>query len=125
MSIVFDSSAGFTLSNGAIRSPDAAWIPQSRWDALTLVQKRRFAPLCPDFVLELAFPSDTLVILQAKMQEYIDNGSQLGWLIAPDTQQVFIYRPDAPTEYLQDPVALTGDPVLPGFSLDLSQRFPG
>jgi len=120
---VFDSSAGFTLPNGSIRSPDAAWIQQSRWNALTPAQKRRFAPLCPDFVLELASPSDTLVTLQAKMQEYIDNGSQLGWLIAPDTQQVFIYRPTAPMECLQNPATLVGDPVLPGFRLDLSHLF--
>lgn len=123
LGIVFDSSAGFTLPNGAIRSPDTAWIHQSRWDPLTPDQKRRFAPLCPDFVLELASPSDNLATLQAKMQEYMDNGSQLGWLIAPDTQQIFIYHPDQPTQRLRGPVTLNGDPILPGFRLDITNPF--
>jgi Uma2 family endonuclease len=115
----FDSSAGFTLPNGAIRSPDAAWIEQSRWDALTADQKRKFAPICPDFVIELRSPSDDIETLRAKMQEYLSNGLQLGWLIDPDTKTVETYRPGAPVEILQSPTTLSGETILPGFVLDL------
>jgi Uma2 family endonuclease len=118
LGIVFDSSAGFTLPNGAIRSPDAAWIAQARWDALTPAQRRRFAPLCPDFVLELKSPSDDLATLQSKLQEYIDNGAQLGWLIDPETQQVHCYRPGQPVQIWERPASLAGDPVLPNFAMD-------
>jgi Uma2 family endonuclease len=90
---VFDSSTGFKLPNGATRSPDTAWVAQARWDALTLEQRQGFAPLCPDFVLELASATDDRADLRAKMQEYRDNGSRLGWLIDPKTRQVDIYRP--------------------------------
>jgi len=121
--VVFDSSAGFTLPNGAIRSPDAAWIPKARWQALTPAEKRRFAPLCPDFVMELASPSDCLDELQAKMREYLDNGCQLGWLIVPEAGEVEIYRPQGLPEVLPRPACLSGDPVLPGFCLDLSGLF--
>jgi len=100
LGVTFDSSAGFTLPNSAIRSPDAAWIAQSRWDALTPEQRRTFAPICPDFVIELNSPSDTLPPLQAKLTEYIANGAQLGWLIDPETQQVHCYRPNHPPEIL-------------------------
>ncbi len=120
LGIVFDSSAGFTLPNGAIRSPDAAWVERSRWDALTPEQRRKFAPLCPDFVLELKSPTDDLATLQAKLQEYIDNGAQLGWLIDPETQQVYSYRPDHPPQTLDHPNTLTGDPLLPNFTIDLT-----
>jgi Uma2 family endonuclease len=118
LGIVFDSSAGFTLPNGAIRSPDAAWIAQARWDALTPAQRRRFAPLCPDFVLELKSPSDDLPALQAKLQEYMANGAQLGWLIDPETQQVYSYRPGQPVQIWERPACLAGDPVLPNFTMD-------
>ena len=121
--VVFDSSAGFTLPNGAIRSPDAAWIPKARWQALTPAEKRRFAPLCPDFVMELASPNDRLSDLQAKMREYLDNGCQLGWLIVPEAGEVEIYRPQGLPEVLSQPVCLRGDPVLPGFRLDLGGLF--
>jgi Uma2 family endonuclease len=121
--VVFDSSAGFTLPNGAIRSPDAAWIPKARWEALTPAEKRRFAPLCPDFVMELASPNDRLSDLQAKMGEYLDNGCQLGWLIVPEAGEVEIYRPQGLPEVLPRPACLSGDPVLPGFCLDLSGLF--
>ena len=120
LGITFDSSTGFTLPNGAIRSPDAAWIKQSRWDALSPEQKRKFAPICPDFVLELRSPSDDMETLQTKMQEYLSNGLRLGWLIDPDTRTVEIYRPDHPVEILQTPAILSGERVLPGFVLDLS-----
>jgi Uma2 family endonuclease len=115
----FDSSTGFTLPNGAKRSPDLAWVTRERWEALTPQQRRQFPPLCPDFVLELRSPSDALETVQAKMQEYLDNGAQLGWLIDPIEKKVYIYRPQAPVECLDDPQRIFGDPVLPGFVLEL------
>jgi len=120
LGVTFDSSAGFTLPNGAIRSPDAAWIAQARWDALTPAQRRRFAPLCPDFVLELQSPSDDLATLQAKLAEYIANGAQLGWLIAPETQRVYAYRPGQPVQVFHHPGTLSGETVLPNFVMDLT-----
>jgi Uma2 family endonuclease len=115
----FDSSTGFTLPNGAKRSPDLAWVKRERWEALTAEQRRQFPPLCPDFVLELRSPSDSLEYVQAKMREYLDNGAQLGWLIDPIEKKVYVYRPRAPVECLDDPPTLSGDPVLPGFVIDL------
>ncbi|MFS8815646.1 Uma2 family endonuclease [Synechococcus sp. R60.4] len=120
LGLVFDSSTGFALPNGAIRSPDAAWIAKERWQQLTPEQRRRFAPLCPDFVLELRSPSDDLAALQAKLQEYLENGSQLGWLIDPESQRVYVYRPGQPVQVLERPAYLEGDPALPGFVADLS-----
>jgi Uma2 family endonuclease len=117
----FDSSTGFTLPNGAKRSPDLAWVKRSRWEALTPEQRKVFAPLCPDFVLELRSPSDALEYVQAKMQEYLDNGAQLGLLIDPIEQRVYIYRPQAPVECLDNPQAISGEPVLPGFMLELGR----
>lgn len=117
--VVFDSSAGFTLPNKAVRAPDASWVRRERWAALTPEQRERFAPLCPDFVVELASPTDRLVDLQAKMDEYMVNGAQLGWLIVPETRGVFVYRPGEETTHLSDAESLTGAPVLPGFTLDL------
>ncbi|MBC7881646.1 MAG: Uma2 family endonuclease [Anaerolineae bacterium] len=116
---VFDSSSGFILPNGAIRSPDAAWIAQARWDALTPEQKEKFAPLCPDFVIELRSTNDALKPLQTKMQEYLDNGTSLGWLIDPQGQTVEIYRPGKSVELLQSPESLSGESALPGFVLRL------
>ena len=121
--LAFDSSTGFKLPNGADRSPDAAWVKRERWDALTPEQKRKFPPLCPDFVIELRSETDSLQALQAKMQEYIDNGTQLGWLIDPKNQRVEIHRPGQPTEVLQNPETLSGEDVLPGFVLDLKPIF--
>ncbi|WP_247214942.1 Uma2 family endonuclease [Synechococcus sp. C9] len=120
LGIVLDSSAGFTLPNGAIRSPDAAWINASRWNALTAAQRRRFAPLCPDFVLELKSPSDDLSTLQAKLQEYMENGAQLGWLIDPETCQVYCYRPGQTVQVCDRPNTLSADPVLPNFTMDFT-----
>jgi Uma2 family endonuclease len=120
---VFDSSTGFRLPNGAIRAPDTAWVAQPRWDALTPAQRRGFAPLCPDFVLELVSASDAIADLRAKMQEYLDNGCRLGWLIDPQTRQVEIYRPAQSVEVLQAPATLSGEEVLPGFVLDLQHIF--
>jgi Uma2 family endonuclease len=116
---VFDSSTCFRLPNGADRSPDVSWIRQDRWDALTLEQKEKFPPICPDFVIELMSPSDTLKTVQAKMQEYIDNGLQLGWLLNRKDRQVEIYRPDRTMESLRSPMFLSGETILPGFVIDL------
>ncbi len=119
--IGFDSSAGFLLPNDATRSPDAAWIKLDRWNALTDAQKASFAPICPDFVIELRSASDTLSRLQAKMQEYIDNGAALGWLIDRQNQQVYIYRPHQAIATLDQPASLSGDPELPGFTLQMAK----
>ncbi|MBW4663630.1 MAG: Uma2 family endonuclease [Chroococcus sp. CMT-3BRIN-NPC107] len=117
----FDSSAGFTLPNGAIRSPDTSWIKLERWNALTEQQKASFAPICPDFAIELRSKSDTLKNLQAKMQEYIDNGASLGWLIDRQNQKVYIYRPNREAEMLDNPKSVSGDPELPGFVLQMAK----
>jgi Uma2 family endonuclease len=117
--IGFDSSTGFTLPNGAKRSPDLAWIKRSRWEALTEAEKEKFPPLCPDFVVELRSRSDALETLQEKIQEYIANGALLGWLIDPKEKKVYIYRPSAEVCCLENPDTISGDPVLPGFVLDL------
>lgn len=114
---VFDSSTGFKLPNGATRAPDTAWITNERWNAIPPDQRKKFAPICPDFILELASESDDLDTLRQKMQEYIENGCRLGWLIIPKMQQVEIYRIDGSTEILQSPVTLSGENVLPGFTL--------
>lgn len=119
--IGFDSSAGFTLPNGAKRSPDAAWIQLSRWNTLSEAEKASFAPICPDFVVELKSATDRLKDLQAKMQEYIDNGTLLGWLIDRQKRQVHIYRPERSPEILDHPETLSGDPVLSGFMLNLDK----
>ncbi|WP_009633226.1 Uma2 family endonuclease [Synechocystis sp. PCC 7509] len=116
----FDSSTGFKLPNGANRSSDASWVKQERWEALTPQQKQKFIPLCPDFVVELPSPNDSLKQTQLKMQEYIDNGARLGWLIDAKTRRVEIYRPDRTVELLENPVNLSGEEVLPGFVLDIS-----
>lgn len=118
---VFDSSAGFTLPNGATRSPDASWIKLERWNALTDEQKASFAPICPDFVVELRSASDTLSGLQAKMQEYIDNGAILGFLIDRENNTVHLYRPSRSPETLEKPETVSADPELPGFVLQMAK----
>ncbi|MDB9516766.1 Uma2 family endonuclease [Roseofilum reptotaenium CS-1145] len=115
----FDSSTGFILPNGANLSPDAAWISQERWDALTDEQKGTFPNICPDFVVELRSKSDTLKSLQEKMQEYIDNGAKLGWLIDPQNRMVEVYRVGLEAEKLSNPTELSGEEILPGFVLNL------
>jgi Uma2 family endonuclease len=117
--VAFDSSTCFKLPNGADRSPDASWIQQQRWDALTSQQRETFPPICPDFVIELMSPSDTLKTVRVKMQEYIDNGAKLGWLLNRKERQVEIYRPGQDVETLQSPTSLSGEAILPGFVLDL------
>lgn len=117
----FDSSAGFTLPDGAIVSPDGSWIRRERWNALTTEEQERFAPICPDFVIELRSTSDSLSRLKNKMQEYIDNGAHLAWLIDPIKRQVSIYRPDHDVEVLDDPETVSGEPLLSGFILNLDE----
>ena len=117
----FDSSTGFTLPNKADRSPDVSWVEKSRWSALTPEQKDKFIPLCPDFVIELLSPSDSLKKTQEKMQEYMENGCRLGWLINRKKREVEIYRPGQDVEVLQSPLTLSGENVLPGFVLNLQK----
>ena len=119
--LVFDSSTGFVLPNGAMRSPDAAWLRRLRWEGLRPDQKQTFIPLCPDFVIELRSGTDMLQALQDKLQEYMQNGVLLGWLIDPPYQRVYVYRPGVPVECLEKVHSISGDPELPGFVLDLSQ----
>jgi Uma2 family endonuclease len=116
---VFDSSTCFKLPNGGDRSPDVAWVEQSRWASLTPEQQRKFPPICPDFVLELLSPSDSLTAAQAKMREYLNSGARLGWLLNPEAKQAEIYRAGQPVEVLQAPNMLSGESVLPGFTLSL------
>ena len=117
----FDSSTGFTLPNGADRSPDASWVEKSRWEALTPQQREKFIPLCPDFAVEILSPTDSLKKTQEKMQEYMENGCRLGWLINRKKLEVEIYRPGQNVEVLQSPLTLSGENVLPGFVLNLQK----
>ncbi|MBN8723485.1 MAG: Uma2 family endonuclease [Acidobacteria bacterium] len=117
--LTFDSSTGFVLPNGAKRSPDASWVRQERWDCLSEEEKEGFAPICPDFVVELRSADDVLSKLQEKMLEYIENGAKLGWLFDPKNKNVYIYQPNQPEECLQNPETISADPILPGFTLKL------
>ena len=117
---IYDSSTGFRLPNGAIRSPDAAWVSQSRWDALTPEQRKKWVPLCPDFVVELKSPSDDILDLQTKMLEYQENGLKLGWLIDPDRQIIEVYEADRPVELLNNPEEISADGIMSGFVLKLA-----
>ena len=120
--IGFDSSTGFKLPNGAERSPDASWVKLERWNALSAEQKQKFAPIFPDFVVELRPDFEDLKHLQEKMQEYMrEPGVQLGWLIDRKNRRVYIYRPGVAEECLENPATLSGDPVLPGFVLNMSK----
>lgn len=120
--ITFSSSTGFKLSTGAEPSPDASWIKLERWNALSTEQQEKFAPICPDFVVELKSPSDNLQTLKEKMQEYMNEpGIQLGWLIDRKQHQVYIYRPGLPEECLDNPASVSGELVLPGFILNMSK----
>lgn len=117
----FDSSTGFTLPSGAKRAPDAAWVRRERWEALSEEQQEGFAPFCPDFVVELRSPRDSLSVLQDKMAEYLENGARLGWLIDPIDRRVYLYHPGQPVECLESPMTLSGDAVLPGFVFDVRE----
>ncbi len=120
--ITFSSSTGFILSTGAERSPDASWIKLERWNALSPEQQQKFAPICPDFVIELRSASDNLKPLQEKMLEYMsEEGFQLGWLIDRKNRKVYIYRPGQKVECIDNPDTVSGDRVLPGFSLNMTK----
>ncbi|HET8671862.1 MAG TPA: Uma2 family endonuclease [Candidatus Saccharimonadales bacterium] len=114
----FDSSTGFRLPNGAIRSPDAAWIKHSRLNELTTGQRKRFIPLCPDFVIEIRSPTDNLITLQEKMQEYIANGAEMGLLLDTEQRRVYIYKPDEQVQEVENPDKIICDSVLSGFELN-------
>lgn len=116
---VFSSSTIFRLPKGGDRSPDVAWVKRERWEALLPEDQEKFPPICPDFAIELRSRTDTLNSLQTKMQEYLDSGLRLGWLINPQQEQVEIYRPDQAVEVINFPVTLSGENVLPGFTLTL------
>ncbi len=116
----FGPNAGYTLPNGAVRAPDASWMPLSRWESLSRDDQTKFGHTFPDFAIELRSPSDSLRDVQDKMQEYMENGVSLGLLIDPRNRRVHVYRPDQPIEILEEPAAVSGEPVLPGFTLDLS-----
>ena len=116
---VFDSSTAFRLPNGSNRSPDVAWVSRDRWQSLTSEQQDSFPPLCPDFVVELRSKSDSLKSLQDKMEEYLENGLLLGWLIDIQNKTVEVYRPQEPREVLQKPSLLKGELVLPNLSINL------
>lgn len=117
----FDSSTGFRLPNSAVRSPDAAWVLRSRLAGLTVEERKKFMPICPDFVIELLSPTDSLRATREKMQEYLANGARLGWLIDPERKRVSVYRPNLPVEEQDQLGTIAGDPVLRGFVLDLNE----
>lgn len=119
--VAFDSSTGFTLPDGAIVSPDASWISRERWEALAEKEQEGFAPLCPDFVIELRSHSDRLARLQSRMRKYIENGARLAWVVDPLERRVYVYRPSHEVEVLTDPETVAGDPLLPGFRLQLAE----
>ena len=119
--VAFDSSVGFILPNGAMRSPDAAWLRRARWDALEDDNREKFVPLCPEFVVELRSPSDRLAALQRRMRDFVRNGAQLGWLVDSMRRSVHVYRPGQPVQTLVAPERLSGEPVLPGFVLELQR----
>lgn len=123
LGVVFDSSTEFKLPKGSNRSPDVSWVRRERWEALPDIARKRFPPLCPDFVIELRSETDSLREVQEKMQEYVENGIRLGWLIDPKTKKVEIYRQGQDVEILQSPTTLSGEDVLPGFVLDLQLIF--
>jgi len=117
----FDSNTGFTLPDGSMRSPDAAWIQAVRWDALSALDKERFSPICPDFIVELRSPSDNLAELQAKMEQWIANGTQAAWLIDPERQVVAVYRPGDEPEIHHHPTSVQGHGVIAGFELVMTR----
>ena len=117
----FDSSTVFSLPNGAKRSPDLSWVRNERWNKLTADEQEQFPPICPDFVIELRSRTDSIKDLEAKMEEYIANGAQLGWLIDPLERRVHIYRPAAEPDVLDDPKNVSGEPLLKGFVLDVRE----
>ena len=115
----FDSSTGFRLRNGATRSPDLSWMMLKKWNAIPKAKRKKFAPVCPDFVVELCSESDSLTKLRSKMEEYIENGASLGWLIDSAARKVYVYRPNAEVEILDDPKKISGGALLKGFTLNI------
>jgi len=118
--VCFDSSTMCALPNNARRSPDASWVRREKWDSLSQQQQERFVPVCPDFVAELRSRTDRLPVLFNKMLEYIANGASLGWLIDPNTRRVYVYRPNEEVVVLENPESLSGEPLLPGFELEMA-----
>jgi Uma2 family endonuclease len=118
-----DSSGGFVLPNGALRSPDAAWVKNERLEPIPSEQRKRYLPLCPDFVIELRSPTDRLSVVSEKMREYIENGTKLGWLIDPEEKKVYVYRPGEEEREIKEPEEISGSPTLPGFTLDLREMW--
>ena len=118
---VTDSNSAYILENGAVYAPDAAWTRKERLEKFSAEELKKFLPICPDFVIELRSESDTLKDLQAKMAEYIENGARLGWLIDPMKKQLHVYRPDSEAEILDQPRSVSGEDVLAGFVLDLTE----
>jgi Uma2 family endonuclease len=123
LGVAFDSSTAFHLPNGAVRSPDVAWIRRERWESLTPEEQDDFSPICPDFVIELRSKTDLMKTLREKMQEYLENGLKLGWLIDPKSKIVEIYRENQEVEVLHNPTHLSGDNILPDFVLNLQKVF--
>jgi Uma2 family endonuclease len=121
--IGFESNALFILPNGAKRSPDMSWIKLERWNALPPEERKSFPHICPDFVVELRSPSDSLKATKEKMEEYLENGAQLGWLIDPQQKKVYVYQPGQEVVELDHPAAVSGEPLLKGFTLDLTDYF--
>jgi Uma2 family endonuclease len=117
--VAFDSSGGFVLPNGAMRAPDAAWMRRDRLAGLSTEAKKRFLPLCPDFVVEIRSSSDSLADQREKLEEYRDSGARLGWLVDPEARRIHVYRPGEPVAIQENPRSIVGDPELPGFTLDL------
>ena len=120
LGIAFDSSTGFRLPTGAVRSPDAAWVSQAAWEALTPEQRRKHVPLCPDFAVELLSETDSISDIVVKMQEYLNNGLRLGWLIDPKTATARVFRADGSVEVKSFADTLSGEDVLPGFTFPLA-----
>ena len=116
----FGSNAGYTLPNGAVRTPDASWMPLQRWESLSRDDQTKFGHTFPDFAIELRSPSDSLSDVQDKMTEYLENGVRLGFLLDPRQRRVYVYRPGQDVEVVVEPETVSGDPVLPGFVLDLT-----
>jgi Uma2 family endonuclease len=118
---VFDSSTGFTLADGSMRSPDAAWIEATRWNALSRAEQNRFSPICPDFLIELRSQTDDLAQLEAKMTKWLLNGAKLAWLIDPERQLVAVYRPGGLPEVHHHPNSIQGNGVIAGFELAMAR----
>lgn len=119
--IVFDSSTMFTFPNGSKRSPDVSWMTKEKWENLSESERRRFARVVPDFVIELRSPTDFLGDLQEKMKEYIENGVRLGWLIDPVERKVHVYRANGEVEILENPKIVSGEDVLKNFELNVAE----